>query len=141
MSRKLIAVAAVALLFVLSHVAEAAAPFCWDQTDQMIVKLKKVKLTNVQLQDVFAYQVEHRAVMKAAHTEGLGCRHHEAHEVEFQKSAIGVLDDEQFKTFTGRVRTEAEALRYENYLLKKELEALKRELAALRAEMAQAARD
>ena len=139
--KKLIALATVALLFGMAHVADAAAPFCWDKTDQFIVKVKQVKLTNDQLQDIFAYQAEHLEVMQTAHAEGLGCRHHESHEVEFEKSSIGVLTDEQFKQFTGRVRTEVEGLRRENYLLEKELAALKRELAALRAEIAQASRN
>jgi hypothetical protein len=138
MSKKLMALATATLLFGLAHAADAAAPFCWDQTDQFIKQLKKVDLTVAQLQDVFEYQAEHRQVMQVAHAEGLGCRHHEDHELDFQKSSIGVLTDEQFKEFTGRERTEIETLRRENYLLKKELEALKRELAALRAEAAAA---
>ena len=95
--------------------------------------MKKVKLTNDQLIDVFAYQTEHRAVIKRAHAEDLGCRYHENHHVDFQKSAFGVLTDEQFAKLSGRERNETEQLRYENYLLKKELEALRRELAELKA--------
>ena len=121
-------------LAILLGILTAAAPFCWDKTDDMIVKLKKVKLTSEQLQDVFAYQAEHRTMIERAHEGDLGCRFHENHHVQFQKSAIGVLTDEQFQAFTGRGRNETETLRYENYLLKKELEALKRRLAQLEAE-------
>ena len=71
-------------------------------------------------------------MIKRAHSEDLGCRFHEDHTVDFQKSAFGVLTDEQFQKLNGRKRTEAEQLRFENYLLKKELEALKRELAELK---------
>jgi hypothetical protein len=131
--KKLLALCTFAILLGPLTSVDAANPtFCWDKTDQLIVKMKKVRLTNEQLIDVFAYQTEHRAVIKRAHSEDLGCRYHEDHQVDFQKSAFGVLTDEQFQKLNGRKRTEAEQLRYENYLLKKELEALKRELAELK---------
>ena len=116
--------------------ASALTPFCWDNTDKLIVKLKKVQLTTEQLKDVFAYQTEHRELMAATHTDGRGCAVHENHEVLFEKQSIGVLSDKQFKAFKGRARNENESLRYENYLLEKELERMQKELDALRAEVA-----
>ena len=128
MSKKLFALAA--FVFVLS-VSQASA--CYDNTDRLLVKLKKVDLTTEQLQDVFKYQKEHRDLIAASHHDGRGCAVHEHAEVDFEKRSIGVLTDEQFQEFTGRARTEAESLRYENYMLKKELERMKLELAELQA--------
>ena len=128
MSKKLIAL--VAFVVVLS-VGQAFA--CYDNTDRLLVKLKKVDLTTEQLQDVFKYQKAHRDLIAASHEDGRGCSFHEHAEVDFEKASIGVLTDEQFEEFTGRARNEAESLRYENYLLKKELERMKLELAQLKA--------
>jgi hypothetical protein len=116
--------------------ASALSPFCHDNTDKLIVKLKKVQLTTEQLKDVFAYQAEHRGLIAASHSDGQGCRVHENHEVTFEKQSIGVLSDKQFKSFKGRVRNENETLRYENYLLEKEVARMKKELEALKAQVA-----
>jgi len=106
---------------------------CWDNTDEFIVKLKKVELTTEQLKDVFAYQKEHRQVIARAHEEGLGCRYHENHDAVFEKKAIGVLDDGQFKKVTGRERSEVESLEHENYVLKKRIQQLEERIRALEA--------
>ncbi len=132
--KKILAVLACVFVLGASN-ASALSPFCWDNTDKLLVKLKKVNLTTEQLKDVFAYQSEHRDLMARSHTEGLGCRVHENHEVMFEKQSIGVLTDKQFKSFKGRVRNEAEGLRYENYLLEKELQRMKKELEALTAQL------
>ena len=109
-----------------------ATLMCWDNTDTTIAKLRKVELNTTQLADIFKYQKDHRDLVARAHTERLGCQIHEANEAEFEKKAVGVLDDGQFQKFAGRKRTEIETLRYENYLLKKEIEQLKKALEELK---------
>ncbi len=132
--KRLIALLASLLVVGLTQ-AEARAPFCYDNTDKLVVKLKKVQLTTEQLKDIFQYQQEHRDLIAASHADGRGCTVHEHAELDFEKRSIGVLDDTQFKQLKGRVREEAEQLRYENYLLKKEVERMQQEMAALRAQM------
>ncbi len=112
---------------------DAAA--CWDNSDQIILKLRKLNLNTGQLKDVFAYQAEHKAVVARAHKEGLGCRYHENHDAVFEKSAIGVLTDEQFKKHTGRVRTKVESLEHENYTLRKKVERLEKLLAEMQKQL------
>ncbi len=124
MLKKLAIVAAVLLAFGATQAFATPAPFCWDNTDQVIKKLKRLDLNTEQLKDVFVYQEAHRDVMKRAHTEGLGCRVHENHEAQFVKQSVGVLTDEQFEKYTGRERNEEEVLIYDNYLLVKEVAAL-----------------
>ena len=109
------------------------ASACWDNTDEFMLKLKKVKLTTQQLKEVFALQKQHKAIVVRAHKEGLGCRYHENHEAVFQKQAVGVLTDAQFKKATGRKRTKVESLTYENVQLKKKLAAMEKRLALLEA--------
>ncbi|RKY20188.1 MAG: hypothetical protein DRQ55_08535 [Planctomycetota bacterium] len=132
MLRKILAVAVFALVLG----ANQASAFCWDNTDELIVKLKRLQLNTEQLKDVFQYQQQHRELITSSHEDGLGCRHHEAMELNFEKASIGVLTDAQFKQLQGRERTEDEILRYDNYLLKKEVARLKKELLALKAELA-----
>ena len=122
MTRKLLALCAFVLVL---GVSEASA-FCYDKTDNLIVKLKKLNLNTEQLKDIFEYQQDHKDLIVQSHSDGRGCRYHEKMEVEFEKASIGVLTDEQFEKYAGRERTETEALRYENYLLKKELARLER---------------
>ena len=126
-------------IFVLSIVGLALglmapkAAACWDNTDEFVLKLKKVKLTTEQLKEVFAFQKQHKAIVVRAHKEGLGCRYHENHEAVFQKQAVGVLTDEQFKKAVGRKRTKVESLTFENKQLKKKLAAMEKRLALLEA--------
>ncbi len=111
------------------------ATACWDNSDQMILKLKKLRLNTEQLKDVFAYRAEHKAVVARAHKESLGCRYHENHDAVFEKAAIGVLTDEQFKKHTGRVRTRVESLEHENYTLRKKIERLEKLLAEMQKQL------
>ena len=104
---------------------------CWDNSDRVIVSLKKVSLTTEQLKDVFKYQKEHKAVVARAHKEGLGCRYHENHDAVFERKAVGVLTREQFEKHVGRKRTKVEGLEHENYTLRKEIEKLRKLIAAL----------
>jgi len=106
----------------------SATSACWDNSDELIAKLRKLDLTNDQLADVFRCQKDHKSVIKRAHEERLGCRYHERHDAVFQAQAIGVLTDDQFKKLRGRDRTEIETLQHENYLLRKEIDRLRREL-------------
>jgi hypothetical protein len=131
MSRSLRVFGAVLIVALLAPQAFA----CWDNTDRVILQLKKLDLSTEQLKEIFALQKEHRAVITRAHEEDLGCRYHEDHEAVFQKKAIGVLTDTQFKKQTGRERNEVEALTYENYKLRKEIARLKAELEKLCAEL------
>jgi|GEM_PF-2808996 len=110
-----------------------AALACWDNSDEFITKLKKVNLTTAQLKEIFVLRQQHKAVVVRAHKEGLGCRYHENHEQVFEKQAVGVLNDEQFKKAVGRKRTKVESLTYENKELKKKLAALEARLARLEA--------
>ncbi|MDH3592923.1 MAG: hypothetical protein OER88_13645, partial [Planctomycetota bacterium] len=98
---------------------------------------KKLKLSTVQIKEIFAFQKEHKAVVVRSHKEGLGCRYHENHEAVFQKKAIGVLTHTQFKQHTGRERTKVEKLTYENEKLKKEIARLKAEIARLKVARAE----
>lgn len=134
--RKLFLLGAVLFGVLLAPNLDATSPYCWDKTDRLIVQLKKLDLNTEQLQDVFEFQKQHRDLMSACHEDGRGCGVHERAEVDFEKKSIGVLNDEQFKKHTGRKRTEAETLRYENHLLKKELAELKQQLAALQLQLA-----
>lgn len=114
-----------------------AAVACWDNTDLFVTKLKKVNLTTEQLKELFDLQKQHRVVVKRAHTEGLGCKYHENHEkLVFEKQAVGVLNDEQFKKVQGRKRTKVESLTFENKQLKKKLAKLEKRLAALEKALA-----
>ncbi len=132
MRNALLSVAAAALLFA---AAAPAATACDDNTDVFVQKIQKLDLSTQQLKSVFAFHAEHKAFIAKSHREGLGCLAHERHQADFEKAAIGVLDDGQFKKMTGRVRTETESLRYENHLLKTEIERLKAELEALKKEI------
>lgn len=114
-----------------------AAVACWDNTDLFVTKLKKVNLTTEQMKELFDLQKQHRVVVKRAHKEGLGCKYHENHEkLVFEKQAVGVLNDEQFKKVQGRKRTKVESLTFENKQLKKKLAALEKRLAALEKALA-----
>src|SRR5262245_25709661 len=134
MRSTLIALAACAFAFA----AEPAAKACDDNTDTTVAKLQKLDLTTNQLKAIFAYQAEHKAFIAKSHKEGLGCLAHEKHQADFEKSAFGVLDDSQFQKFTGRKRTEAESLRYDNYILRQEIERLKAELESLKKDVKKA---
>jgi len=126
----------VILCALLVALAAPAALACWDNSDRFIVSLKKLDLSTDQLKDIFAYQKEHRGVVARAHSEGLGCRYHENHDAVFEKQAVGVLTNAQFKTHTGRQRTQVESLTYENRLLKKEIVRLEALIKALQAQLA-----
>ncbi len=135
--KKLITALALAIAFASANAwAHTSSPMCWDRTDKLIVEMKKLELTNDQLKDVFAFQADHRKYMRAVHRRGEGCHKHEIAEVDFEKRSIGVLTDQQFEKLQGRKRTEAETLRYENYVLKKEIAALQKQLDELRAALA-----
>jgi len=126
------------LVLAVSAFAFAAAPAakaCDDDSDTTVAKLQKLDLTTNQLKSIFSYHADHKAFIQKAHKEHLGCLAHEKHVVEFEKAAFGVLDDGQFQKATGRKRTEAETLRYENYTLKQQIEALKAELEALKKDL------
>ena len=109
------------------------ASACWDNTDEFVIKLKKVKLSTNQLKEIFVFQKQHKAIVVRSHKEGLGCRYHENHEAVFQKQAVGVLTDAQFKTAVGRKRTKVESLTFEHDQLKKKLAAMQKRLAQLEA--------
>ena len=119
-------------------IAAPAALACWDNSDRFIVTLKKLELSTDQLKDVFAYQKQHREVVARAHKEGLGCRYHENHDAVFEKQAVGVLTEAQFKSHTGRRRTQIESLTYENRLLRKEIVRLEALVKKLQAQLARA---
>lgn len=123
------AIAATAFLF--TSVAPSALA-CFDNSDQVVQRLKKLDLSTDQLKAIFAYQTEHRAVIQQSHRDGSGCLTHERHDSVFEKQAFGVLTDSQFKNQTGRVRSDDESLRYQNYLLKIEIDRLKAEIADLK---------
>ena len=111
---------------------------CWDNSDAIVVKLKKLKLSTEQLKDVFAYQKAHRDVVVRAHKEGLGCRYHENHDAVFEKQAVGVLTDSQFRHYTGRARSKIETLTFENRVLKKKVAKLEKRIKALESALKKA---
>lgn len=114
--------------------AAPAALACWDNSDQFVTKLKKAELTTGQLKEIFSLQKQLRTVVARAHTEGLGCKYHENHEkLVFEKQAVGVLNDDQFKKVVGRKRTKIESLTFENAELKKRLAKMEKQLAELKA--------
>ena len=113
--------------------AAPAALACWDNSDLFVAKLKKASLTTEQLKEIFQLQKDHRAVVVRAHKEGLGCKYHENHELlVFEKQAVGVLNDEQFKKVQGRKRSKVESLTYENVQLKKRIAKMEKDLAELK---------
>jgi len=120
-------------------VLSPAAYACWDNSDMFVAKLKKVNLTTEQLKEVFELQKQHKAVVVRAHKEGLGCRYHENHDKVFEKQAVGILNDDQFKKAIGRKRTKVESLTYENKVLKKKLAEMEKRLARLEAAIKAAA--
>jgi len=119
--------------------AAPEASACWDNSDGVVVKLKKVKLSTEQLKEIFVLQKDHRDVIARAHREGLGCRYHENHDAVFEKQAIGVLTDTQFKQHMGRVRTKVESLEFENTQLKKKIAKMEKELQELKELLKKAA--
>ena len=119
------------VLLVIGLVA-APAVACWDNSDQIVVKLKKLELSTDQLKDIFVFQKQHRSVIKRAHREGLGCRYHENHDAVFEKQAVCVLTNSQFKKHVGRTRTKVEGLEYDNLQLKKRIAKMEKELAELK---------
>ncbi|MHC4955208.1 MAG: hypothetical protein ACYTGZ_15245 [Planctomycetota bacterium] len=128
MTKRILGVVAIALVI---GIAAPTALACWDNSDLFVTKLQKAKLTTEQLKEIFELKKEHKAVVVRAHKEGLGCRYHENHEAVFEKQAVGVLTDEQFKKVVGRKRSKVESLTYENKMLKKKLAAMEKRLAAL----------
>ena len=106
---------------------------CWDNTDQMVLKLKKLNLTTEQLKEIFVFHKQHKEVVARAHREGLGCRYHENHDAVFEKQAVGVLDNAQFKKHVGRERTRVESLEYDNRLLRKKIAKLEKRIKELEA--------
>lgn len=131
MIRKLAPLAAVAFLFVASAPAARA---CDDNSDTVVAKLQKLDLTTEQLNQIFAYRKEHKDLIVKSHRDGSGCLVHERNGVVFEKQAVGILNDAQFKKYAGRERNETESLRYQNYLLKAEIEKLKKELELLKTQ-------
>jgi hypothetical protein len=129
MTRTLLAITALALVLA---VAAPAASACDDNSDQVVMKLTKLDLSTDQIKAIFAYQADHKAFITKAHRDRLGCRAHEDHNSVFEKAAIGVLNDDQFRKLSGRERTEVESLRYQNYLLTAEVARLKAEIAELK---------
>ena len=128
MSRRILGLVAVALVVGLMAPAAFA---CWDNSDAMVVKLQKLKLSTEQLKDIVILQKEHKQVVVRAHKEGLGCRYHENHDAVFAKQAVGVLTDVQFRSHTGRKRNQVEGLTYENRVLRKKIEKLEKQLKQL----------
>lgn len=122
-----------ALALLLVAVPDASA--CWDNTDQVVIKLKKLDLNTEQLKEIFVFHKQHREVVKRAHKEGLGCKYHENHDAVFEKQAVGVLDNAQFKKHTGRDRTKVESLEYDNRQLKKKIAKLEKRLKELEAKL------
>ena len=126
--KKFLALGALAIAMVFPSTAEA----CWDNTDLLVKKMKKLDLTTEQLKDVFQYQKQHRDLITQCHKDGRGCSVHERAEKDFAKKAYGVLTDKQFEKVAKRKRTEVESLRYKNYKLEKDNAKLKREIERLK---------
>lgn len=118
--------------FAIAMLFPSTASACWDNTDLLVKKIKKLELTTDQLKDVFQYQKAHKDLITQCHQDGRGCGVHERAEKEFEKKAYGVLTDEQFEKATSRKRSEVETLRYENYRLAKQNKKLQRELDRLK---------
>ncbi len=133
--KKFLALGAIA--FAMLFTPDATA--CWDNTDQIVKKIKQLDLTTEQLKDVFRYQKAHKDLITQCHRDGRGCGVHERAEKEFEKKAYGVLTDEQFEKVAKRKRTEVESLRYENHRLQKQNEKLQRELEKLKKAQAEKA--
>ncbi len=133
MAKKIVLLSAFVLAL---GVVASNAVACWDNSDRIILQLKKLNLSTEQIKDVFLYQKEHKDVVVRAHKEGLGCRYHENHDAVFERKAVGVLTGVQFKKHTGRERTKIESLQYDNRLLKKEIAKLKEMIKTLEAELA-----
>lgn len=138
MNRPFVAIVSAAFLLVAGAPAALA---CWDNSDQVVKQLQKTNLSTDQLKAIFAMQSEHRAFIQQSHRDGSGCLAHERHDSVFEKQAYGVLNDTQFKSVTGRTRSDDETLRYQNYLLKVEVERLKAEVEELKKKAQAVAKD
>jgi len=122
--KKFLALGALAIAMAFPSTASA----CWDNTDLLVKKMKKLELTTEQLKDVFQYQKVHRDLITQCHQDGRGCSTHERAEKDFAKKAYGVLTDKQFEKVAKRKRSEVESLRFKNYKLEKDNAKLKRQI-------------
>ncbi|MCZ6690375.1 MAG: hypothetical protein O7H41_12290 [Planctomycetota bacterium] len=109
------------------------ASACHDNWDEIIVKLKAVDLTKVQMDQVFGMQKDLARLRSEDHRKGFSCSRHEVHVKAYEQTAIGLLDGNQFKKYTGRSRTEVEKLRKEVGELKAEVAELKKAIQELKA--------
>ncbi len=75
-------------------------------------QLETLTLNAAQKQAIGTYEKAFLAQWRKTHEEK-GCSHHESHANEFVAAASGVLSDDQFRKFRGRVRTEAEKVQNE----------------------------
>ena len=125
-------IAAIALCVASSTVALACHSNYFDEIFTKIQKLeKKGDLTADQMAMVFKYRAEFNKQKSLDHTNGFGCSKHDSHVPQFIAAAAGVLNDDQFKTVTGKGKTEVQKLRFEVNELKKELAEIKKLLKAL----------
>ena len=109
------------------------ASACHDNWDKVIVKLKALDLTKVQMDQIFGMQKDLARLRAEDHRKGFSCSKHEVHVKAYEQTAIGLLDGKQFKKYTGRNRTEVEQLRKEVRELKAEVAELKKAIQELKA--------
>ena len=112
-----------------------SADACHDNWDEVIAKLRTLDLTKVQLDTFFSFGKSLAQKRAEDHRDGYSCSHHQVHVKAYEQTAIGMLDDGQFKKYTGRERTEVESLRREVDELKVEVAALKKQMRELQAAM------
>ena len=127
---------AVAGFFAVMFLAAPSALACYDNSDEIMVRLQELDMSRDLLDRVFAMKEAQQGFIRSCHAEHRGCKPHEDAETAFEATAIGYLGDAQFQTYTGRERTETESLRHENLLLQVRIEQLEKELAELRAAIA-----
>ncbi len=100
----------VPLAVLLATTTEATPLRCHsEQFTKAKRQLEALVLNKAQREAIRTYEADFAKQWSRTHAEH-GCSHHEAHAAEFIAAASGVLSDEQFKSFRGRVRTDAEKL-------------------------------
>ena len=110
-----------------------SADACHDNWDEVIAKLRTLDLTKAQLDTFFSFEKKLAQRRAEDHRNGYSCSRHQVHVKAYEQTAIGMLDDDQFKKYTGRKRNEIESLRKEVEELKVEVASLKKQVAELRA--------
>ncbi len=128
MSKKVLSLVVVGVL-----VSSSSAFACYsDWFDEIFAKVSTQKLDKAQLLAIQQFKSEFTIAKSLDHKSGKCDKAHDAHVPTFIASAAGVLDDAQYKSATGKAKTETQKLRYEIFRLKQEIAEIKAMIATLK---------